>query len=182
MSLIELIDNTKTDKDTTHSYLETYENLFRNKKFTSTAVMEIGICGGGSIKLWHDYFPNAIIYGIDILRYDEKINFLNNNNRIKLLLETDAYNMDINNIKFLFDIIIEDGDHVLSSQIKTINKFLPLLKEDGILIIEDIQKIEHIKELYDNTPEEYKKYIRHYDLRGNKYRYDDILFVINKGL
>ena len=182
MSLVELVDNARTDKDTIHSYLETYEDLFKNKKLTSSAVMEIGIYDGGSIKLWYDYFPNANIYGIDISRYEEKLNYLNNNNRIKLLLETDAYNMDIKRFDEKFDIIVEDGDHILSSQIKTIHNFLPLLKDDGILIIEDIQNIEHIKILYDNTPEEYKKYVRNYDLRQNKNRYDDILFVINKGL
>jgi hypothetical protein len=32
MSLSELIDNVKTDKNTVHSYLELYENLFSNKK------------------------------------------------------------------------------------------------------------------------------------------------------
>jgi hypothetical protein len=183
MELRKLIDNRRTDKDTLHSYLDTYEILFKDKRNTSKAVMEIGISEGGSIKLWNDYFINANIFGLDIIKMRTSINDIKNNYpRINLLLETDAYNMDVNFFKNKFDIIIEDGDHVLSSQIKTINNFLPLLKEDGILIIEDIQDIEHIKELYDNTPEEYKKYIRHYDLRGNKYRYDDILFVINKGL
>jgi len=32
MSLIELIDDSKTDKNTLHSYLDTYENLFNKKK------------------------------------------------------------------------------------------------------------------------------------------------------
>jgi hypothetical protein len=32
MSLIEIVNNEKTDKNTTHSYLETYEELFKNKK------------------------------------------------------------------------------------------------------------------------------------------------------
>jgi len=32
--LIDLIDNTKTDKNTCHSYIETYEELFSQKKFS----------------------------------------------------------------------------------------------------------------------------------------------------
>ena len=47
------------------------------------------------------------------------------------------------------------------------------------MVIEDIQNIEDIEILSYATPEEYKKYIEVYDLRGNKGRYDDILFVIN---
>jgi hypothetical protein len=104
----------------------------------------------------------------------------NNYPRINLLLETDAYNMDVNFFKNKFDIIIEDGDHVLSSQIKFLKKYLPILEDDGIMVIEDIQNIEDIEILSYETPEEYKKYIEVYDLRGNKGRYDDILFVINK--
>ena len=66
--LSQIIDNSRTDKNTRHSYLETYEKIFNNKKETATHVLEVGIGGGfpgdggGSIKLWHDYFTNANIY------------------------------------------------------------------------------------------------------------------------
>ena len=36
MSLKELIDNSKTDKDTTHSYLDLYQSLLEKKSETST--------------------------------------------------------------------------------------------------------------------------------------------------
>ena len=32
MSLIELVDNTRIDKNTTHLYLDLYQNLLQNKK------------------------------------------------------------------------------------------------------------------------------------------------------
>jgi hypothetical protein len=181
MELRSLIDSRRTDKDTLHSYLETYENLFKEKRFTSTAIMEIGISEGGSIKLWNDYFINARIIGIDIMKMRNSIEDIKNiYPRINLLLETDAYNMDVNFFNNKFDIIIEDGDHVLSNQIKFLKNYLPILDDNGIMIIEDIQKIQDIDILKLETPEEYKKYIEVYDLRGNKGRYDDILFVINK--
>ena len=50
----------------------------------------------------------------------------------------------------------------------------------GILIIEDIQDYEWIDKLKNTTPDSLKQYIEIYDLRENKGRYDDILFVINK--
>jgi hypothetical protein len=68
MELRKLIDNRRTDKDTLHSYLDTYEILFKDKRNTSKAVMEIGISEGGSIKLWNDYFINANIFGLDIIK------------------------------------------------------------------------------------------------------------------
>lgn len=72
-----LIDNSKTDKNTTHSYLPTYQKIFANKKETAKHILEIGIgdnfCSsgnGGSIKLWHDYFQNATIHALDIISFE----------------------------------------------------------------------------------------------------------------
>ena len=65
MSLEQIVDNTRTDKNTTHSHLPLYESLFKNKKETAQNILEIGIQNGGSIKLWRDYFINVTIYGLD---------------------------------------------------------------------------------------------------------------------
>lgn len=183
MELRRLIDSNRTDKDTTHSYLETYEELFNKKRLTSRAILEIGIANGGSIKLWNDYFVNAIIYGLDIMDMRDSLkDIINHYSRIKLKINVDAYNMDLDEFKQKFDIIIEDGDHSLPNQVKFINKYLPLLDDNGIMIIEDIQDINDINILTKNTPDEYKKYIEVYDLRKNKNRYDDIVFTIDKSL
>jgi len=180
MDLRRIIDNSRTDKDTLHSYLETYEKLFKDKRLTSTEVMEVGVSNGGSIKLWNDYFLNASIYGLDIMDMRDSIRDIKDYPRIKLFLNTNAYNINPHSFNKKFDIIIDDGDHQLSNQIIFVKNYLPILEEDGILIIEDIQRIEDIQILINETPEEYKKFIEVYDLRENKNRYDDILFVINK--
>jgi cephalosporin hydroxylase len=67
MSLTEIVDNSKTDKNTTHAYLPLYQQLLANKKETATNILEIGVKHGGSIKLWHDFFTNATIYGLNII-------------------------------------------------------------------------------------------------------------------
>ena len=56
MSLIDLIDDSKTDKNTIHSYLGLYQSLLEKKKDTAKNVLEVGIWMGGSIKLWSDFF------------------------------------------------------------------------------------------------------------------------------
>ena len=56
------------------------------------------------------------------------------------------------------------------------------MTEDGILMIEDVQSIDWIEELKSVVPEYLKKYIQVFDLRHNKGRYDDIVFVINKNI
>lgn len=175
MNLRSLVDNRMTDKDTLHSYLDTYENLFKEKKETATKILEIGIAEGGSLRLWRDYFQNADIYGIDIA--DKRFN---EEDRITYLFNTNASLFNTNFFKDKFDIIIDDGSHDLEDQCVFIEKYLPLLKDDGILIIEDVQDIQHLNIFTNITPTDFKPYIETYDLRENKGRYDDILFVINK--
>jgi len=51
MSLVDLADNSRTDKNTTHSYLPLYQKLLVNKKETAKNVLEVGIFHGGSINL-----------------------------------------------------------------------------------------------------------------------------------
>ena len=76
--------------------------------------------------------------------------------------------------------ILDDGPHTLESFIMFIKLYSDLLTDDGILVIEDIQYPQWLKIMYDNVADELKPYIEIYDLRKNKNRYDDILFVINK--
>ena len=55
-----------------------------------------------------------------------------------------------------------------------------LLEDDGILVIEDIECFDYIELFKMNTPDHLKQFIKVFDLRGNKDRYDDIVFVIDK--
>jgi hypothetical protein len=54
------------------------------------------------------------------------------------------------------------------------------MTEDGILIIEDVPFWDWIETLKNATPDNLKEYIKVYDLRQIKGRYDDIVFTINK--
>ena len=189
-TLKELIDNSCTNKNRIHSYLEVYEILFKSKRTTATNVLEIGIgyateLNGGGTKLWRDYFTNAKIYTIDIIDIKDVYREIKDDKRIILHTSTDAYDKNIIEKKFIdkersFDIIIDDGPHTIQSQKDFIKLYLPLLKNDGIMIIEDIACLAYIEMLKNIVPNEFKKYIEVYDLRKIKHRYDDILFIINK--
>jgi len=186
MALEQLIDNSRTDKNNGHHYLGLYNVLFNTKKLSAKNILEIGIGGGGgSIKLWHDYFVNANITAIDILHIDTFYDDLKNNERIKLFTSSDAYNSDffidnILNCNIKYDIIIDDGPHTLESMIKFIKLYRHLLADDGIMIIEDIQDWDWIQSLVENIPQELRRYVDAYDLRNINNRWDDILLVINK--
>ena len=183
--LEELVDNSRTDKNTIHSYLPLYQKLLRKKKKTAKNVLEVGISRGGSIKLWHDFFTNANIYGLDIINSYEVWDAIKNKDRIILHTYTDAYNIEIFTINFLnknikFDFMLDDGPHTLESMIQFIKLYSQIMTSDGILIIEDVQSWDWISILKNEVPENLKKFIKVYDLRHVKGRYDDIVFTIDK--
>jgi len=190
MSLVDLINNSKTDKNTTHSYMELYETLLRKKKDSAQRVLEVGIGdfgekNGGSIKLWRDYFTNATIYGLDILPINRVMDELTQDNRIVLFVQTNAYDETFFKTTFIepglkFDVQLDDGPHSLESMIQFIKLYSQVMTEDGILMIEDVQDMTWLDVLREQTPDTLKPFIKVYDLRGNKGRYDDIVFTIDK--
>ena len=181
-SLLDLVDSSRTDKNTTHSYLHLYEILMCSKRDKATDILEIGIQSGGSIKLWRDYFVNANIHGIDIIHIDGIWECIKENPRIKLYTSTNAYDSvfidTLSSTKF--DVVIDDGPHTLESMMIFVSKYLHLLKSDGILIVEDVQQYEWIEKLKGCVPENLKGCVKVYDLRHVKGRYDDIVFVVDK--
>jgi hypothetical protein len=185
MSLESIVDNSRTDKNTVHSYLPLYDKLLKNKKQSAKQVLEVGIANGGSIKLWHDYFTNATVHALDICSIDRVWDGIKNNDKIKIYASTDAYNKDFFNTHFLqrdikCDFMLDDGPHTLESMISFIQLYSQIMTDDGILIIEDVQSADWLQILYNAVPEHLKKYVKIYDLRQNKNRYDDIVFTIDK--
>ena len=199
MSLEELVDNTRTDKNTTHSYLPLYQQLLESKKETAQNVLEIGISLGGSIKLWNQFFPNATVYGVEILsklevcqKYlaDESQsetlwNDLENNDKIKLLYPSNAYDADFVTTQLVapgvkFDVILDDGTNSYEDMRRVIELYADLLTDNGVLIIEDIQTQAWLDDLTGVVPDHLRPFVRTHDLRPNKNRYDDMVFVIDK--
>jgi len=183
-TLVELEKDLKliTDKNSVHSYLPLYHELLGKKKYTCRNMLEIGINYGGSIELWDKYFPNGTITALDILEERALPDLLKNQNKIRLI-SGDAYSPFFFSALFRgkkFDVVLDDGPHTLESQIKFLTMYSMLLEEDGILIIEDIGDINYFEILKENTPPNLQPYIKTYDLRKNKGRFDDLVFVIDK--
>lgn len=160
------------DKGTAHSYIEVYEELFNPYRFNST-ILEIGLAYGESFMMWREYFIDSTIIGVDISDEEISVNFdLTEEKNIIICDATDEKLLDyIGNYKF--DIIIDDGSHILQDQIKTFHLLKKLMKKNGIYVIEDVNNIDTVKDeflkLHTNC-----KII---DLRHIKNRYDDVLVV-----
>lgn len=185
-TLSELIDDNATDKNTVHKYLTVYEGLFGPKKYTAKNILEIGVWKGGSIKLWNDYFPNATIHGLDRL-HAKQTSIVNifTQPRIKLYTPVNAYNEDLFKQTFLnkgikCDILVDDGPHLLESMRIFVRMYSQLMTDDGILVVEDIEHLEWLDVLRNETPEHLKKYIKTYDLNSISIHQNSILFIIDK--
>jgi hypothetical protein len=71
-----------------------------------------------------------------------------------------------------YDLIIDDGPHTIQSQIFALEHHYALLKEGGILVVEDVQSIEIAATICDRIP-----LCEIIDLRSVKGVYDDIMIV-----
>jgi len=134
--LKQLADIHKTDKGW-RGYLSTYDKYFSPIRDQSLKILEIGIYKGGSLKMWKEYFPKSIIFGIDINN-----NSIFNENRIICKQANQGSRKDlqfvVNEIGDNIDIIIDDGSHIMNHQQISLGFLFPFLKPNGFYVIEDI--------------------------------------------
>ena len=130
-----------TDKEIRHQYCSLfYDEYLLPYKDKEISLFEIGIAGGGSLKLWSDYFQKGKIHGVDLFPF-EGLDTLSRYPRVTTSF-TDAYSSDFVNSLPNFDIIMDDGPHTIESQMSFFDLYLPKLNPGGILILEDIRGID----------------------------------------
>lgn len=173
LSLKQICSLYATDKNCLHCYIdEVYEDLFRNIRYDSKKVLEIGVDTGASLCMWAEYFENANIIGVDIKNCETVLS----RERIQFMQE-DAYcDAFIDSLSNDFDIIIDDGPHTLPTMTTTIEKYSKKLSKNGILVIEDLQDFHWSNILKQHVMDGYSFEVR--DLRRVRNRYDDIIIVI----
>ena len=144
------------EKDNTegHGFSEFYEKHFSKLKDKKLKILEIGSYSGASAAAFVKYFPNSNIYCLDI----NLTKFIYQSNQIF------PFGIDITNYKMVekflktidfkkkisfFDIVIDDGSHILSHQLKSLNYFFKLVKKGGYYVVEDYKFPEYFKHLKD---------------------------------
>ena len=131
-----------TDKHTTHSYSWSYQPLLKPKKESCKHFLEIGVTGGfseggGELKAFAEFFPNAEIHGIDIVppaqdrATHERVFFHHGNGYNEEFLQ------QFKDIKW--DVVLDDGPHTWESQLFCLNYFYDKIAEDGIILVEDVK-------------------------------------------
>lgn len=146
--LTELANKYQTDKGTTtepaHGYTEIYHQYLLPLRGSANKILEIGIAGGASLRMWREYFPHATVFGID--HNEAYVNAVN-----PPMIQTcfgeatdprywkrfeDCWGKD-------FDLIIDDGGHYTDQIVKGFDGAWPLLRSGGLYFIEDLHQIYH---------------------------------------
>jgi hypothetical protein len=185
-SLQQMFNEDTSDKQGCHSYLQLYQHLLASKRMRARNVLEIGIDRGGSITIWHEYFMNAVTWGLDIMeKLPERVVRLMNSSRARIIHRQDAYNSSFVQRTFVdtntkLDVFIDDGPHSLESMKAAIRLYLPVMASDGIFVIEDVQGKMWLRHLREATPIEDRKYVELLDMSKVKGRHDDMTFIINR--
>jgi Methyltransferase domain len=133
-----------SDKWGSHWYTQHYQRYFQPLKGKNLNLLEIGVGGheksnkgGESLRMWKAYFRNSRIVGIDL--YDKTL-FCERRIEIRQCDQTDSESLRRLSSEYGgFDIVIDDGSHLNEHVIKTFRLLFPLLRPNGIYVVEDSQ-------------------------------------------
>lgn len=150
-----------------HHFTREYHRRFKDARTSVQRFLEVGVFKGASLRMWNDYFTQAEIIGLDYFKNQHAVlkrnlakdlrQFLREGNdfyaevrrgdygpRMKVI---DANQSDSAAMAAVvqglsegpaFDIIIEDGSHMMRDQQLNLAQLLPLVKPGGIYVIEDL--------------------------------------------
>jgi cephalosporin hydroxylase len=161
------------DKNTKHSYIETYERLFRERRNQSITIVEAGVASGESILMWSRYFSNAKIIGLDL----DTSEFMHDRSENIFLYDGNVTDTAfvVDKVKNGIDIFIDDASHKSNDMLQTFEIVKKFMNKNGLYVIEDIPSDSVVNFLSDSI-KDYKTEI--VDLRRIKGRYDDIMLVV----
>lgn len=135
-------------------YTPFYSLLFEPRRMEFRKILEVGIgtkeamahmpvyLPGASLFMWKDYFPFAQVYGVDI----EPCSLLPHSTLTDpaalgiITICSDSRDTAIHSkLPFDFDLIVDDGSHDPNVQWETFLNLFPLVKDNGLYIIEDAE-------------------------------------------
>lgn len=182
-----------TDKGTDHNYIATYDALFAPFQDRAVNMLEVGVLSGGSLKMFHEFFQKATVYGMDnfsqtsgfggkVVSADATLSDLATYQRIRVFKCDSRSGVAVaETVKDVrFDLIIDDGDHTMEGQFNTFKSLYPVWNGvNGVYIIEDVHYSfahpleQKIKEAYPDVNVNVMKF-------NVAARADDVLLVITK--
>ena len=122
-----------------HKYVDAYTTFFHHRRHAVRNMTEIGVAAGQSLQVWNEYFPRALIHGIDLQFEAAVVRNLSPLRRVTL------HGCDVSSATKVLalgfapetmDVIIDDGPHRRAFQENNLANFWSYLKPGGIYIIE----------------------------------------------
>lgn len=138
MNLEEISKQYRSDKGSIyHNYLEIYEKYFSKYRTTLETFLEIGLWEGESIRMWREYFTTGNLVGADILDLSH-IKLPNTSFHVCDQSDRNQLENLVSKTYPQFDIIIDDGGHMMHQQQITLGVMFKYLKPNGVFVIEDL--------------------------------------------
>lgn len=127
-----------------HDFARHYDKLFAPIRLDNLRVMEIGCGGGESMRAWLEYFPNAHVFGVDIVEKTNPWNTPGSNVHPRYqFLHGDQSDYTMWQCLFAnwgkpFDIIIDDGSHMSDHVLACLAHTWGVVAPGGYYCIEDL--------------------------------------------
>ena len=165
-SLDQIAKDLGTDKSSEiHDYCRKYEKYLPFGRNDNLKILEIGVLGGQSLKMWKEYYPNALIYGIDI--NPDALKHKEDRISIEIGSQNDEVFLEMMKSDGPFDMVLDDGSHMMSDVIFSFKHLFESIKPGGVYVVEDTctsywkefggatykkgTTIEHFKEIIDEV-------------------------------
>jgi hypothetical protein len=126
-----------TDKSSLRAdYLRHYERLFAPWRDEQFNIIEIGVFGGASLRMWQRFFSRAQIVGVDI---DPRCrSYAGERITVEIGSQNDPTFLHRLATNYPPRIVVDDGSHKSYDAIFTFERLFPTLEAGGIYVIEDL--------------------------------------------
>ena len=134
-----------SDKATFHNFIDIYAEWFDPYRDAETRYLEIGIGWGDCLVAWSHYFVNGTVVGLEAWpHHTERVGKLSKG-KVRIVEGRSESEEDCERLFAgeSFDIIVDDGDHSLATQLKTLEVYGKKVRPGGLYIIEDIETWEN---------------------------------------
>ena len=118
-------------------YFDAYDFHFGGRRHEVTRLLEIGVSKGGSLWMWKEFFPGAHIHGIDI--DPDCAQWAGDGVEVWIGSQDDRdFLRGVAEKAGPFDVVIDDGGHLMKQQISSFEVLFPAVRDGGIYVIEDL--------------------------------------------
>jgi len=152
-ALRDLFNKYGSDKAQRHNYQRAYCPIFEPIKDSAKLVVELGCDAGAGTAAFSEYFKNAELFGVnrhvkqtlsveahrpDHSHYYDVFDLALLNSTTQLMELNEIHGHDMKLPEQDIDVLFDDADHILATQVKMFQMWFPRVKPGGYYIIEDI--------------------------------------------